>query len=280
MWKRRRTASLSGSSRVAARGERLGDASRLQRRPQIAGGETMQAARLRAEAAADPLARQSEKRLHRPDTELVQAVAQRRVDAQPTEPHPSRQHPFGSAIGDHRHRLAGREGPGDRLGAEPREPDRNRRPKAARLERRHDLPRPPAERRMEAGQPRGVQPEDPRLLAGRLDIGAEPVQAPGNRRDTALDVGGRHLAGVQGVRQRQAGAVAHPGPDAGRACLPVHPQDHALRLVAIDHRHRPAGPVGMALEQELQWELGQLNARHPVHDTTPRRAIPDRGACP
>ena len=133
---------------------------------------------------------------------------------------------------------------------------------------------------METRQPGGVQPEDSRLVTARLDIGAEPVQAIGNRLDPSLDVGRRHLAGVQGMRQRQAGAVAHPGPDTGRAGLFVHPEDHALRLVAIDHRHRSAGPVGMALQQELERERRQLNARHPVHGSTPRRATPGRVACP
>ena len=133
---------------------------------------------------------------------------------------------------------------------------------------------------MEIRQPGGVQPEDPWLVTARLDAGAESVQAIDDRRDALLDVGGRRLAGVQGVRQRQAGAVAHPGPDAGRARLLVHPEDHALRLVAIDHRHRPVDPVGMALQQELERERRQLNARHPVHGTTPRRSIPDRAACP
>ena len=240
----------------------------------------MQASRLRAEAAADPLGGQSEERLHRPDTELVQAVSNPRIDAQPTQPHPSCQPPLDGTIGNHRHRLGGREGSGDGIGAEPRESDRDRGPKTAHPERRDDLLCPPAQRCMEIRQPGGVQPEHSRLVTGRLDVGAESVQALVDRHDAPLDVGGRHLAGMQGMCQRQGGAVAHPGADASGPGLFVHPEDQALRLVAIDHRHRPAGPFGVALQQELQWELRQLNARHPVHDTTPRRAIPGRAACP
>ena len=131
-----------GIVEVTPRDERIGIALRLQRRPQVAGGETMQASRLRAEAAADPLRGQSQERLHRPHTELVQTVPEHRIDAQPTQPHPTRLHPFGSRVADHRHRLAGREGPGDGTGTEPREPDRDRRPKAVRrgAKRRSPVP--------------------------------------------------------------------------------------------------------------------------------------------
>ena len=298
-----------GVVEVAARDERLQDALRLQRRPQITGGEPVQAVRLRPEAAADTGAGQCEERPYRPNPELVQTVPERRIDAQPAQPHPPRPHPFDRRIVDHRHRFAGREGPGDGMGAEPREPDRDRRPEAIPSERKDDLPRPPVQatlpagarpwrwtwvrrdrllvparnagrRRMEVRQPGSVQPEDPRIVTGRFDIGAESEQALDDRRDTPPDVGGRRLAGVQGVGQRQAGAVTHPDPDAGHAGLVVDLEDHALRLVAIHHRHRPAGPAGVALQQELQWECRQLNARHPVHGTTPRRAIPGRAACP
>ena len=133
---------------------------------------------------------------------------------------------------------------------------------------------------MEIRQPGGVQPEDSRFVTRRLDVGAESAQTIADRRDTLLDIGRRHLAGVQGVRQRQAGAVTHSGPDTGCTCLLVHPEDHALWLVTVDHRHRPASPVGMAFQQELEREHRQLNARHPVHGTTPRRSIRGRAACP
>ena len=265
---------------VMVRDERPGDVQRLKRRPQIARREPVQALRLRTEAAADALGRQVEEGPDGADTELVQAVAERRGDPQPIERHPPCQRPFAGGIADHRHRLVAGEGPGDRLGAEPREADRDHGPEAARPQRHHNVPRPASQRRMQTRQPGGVQPEDPRLVAGRLDVGAEPVQALGDRSDPPLDVGGRHLAGVQGVGQRQTGTVAHPGPHAGRPSLLVDLEDHALRLVAIHHRHRPAGPAGVALQQELQRECRQLNARHPVHGNTPRRAIPGRAACP
>ena len=108
-----------GVVEVAACDERLDDALRLQRRPQVTGGEPMQALRLRAETTADPVGGQSEERPHGSDPEHVQAVPEHRVDAQPAQPHPSRPHSFGSGVADHRHRLAGREGPGDGMGAEP-----------------------------------------------------------------------------------------------------------------------------------------------------------------
>ena len=168
---------------VMVRGERPGDAQRLKRRPQIARREPVQALRLRTEAAADPLGRQIEKGPDGTHTELVQAVAKRRGDAQPIERHPPRQRPFAGGVAHHRHRLVAGEGPGDRLGAEPREADRDHGPEAARPERSHDIPRPTGQRCMKTRQPGGVQPEDPRIVAGRLDVGAEPQQALGDRSD-------------------------------------------------------------------------------------------------
>ena len=265
---------------VVLRGKRIRDPQRLQRHLQIVGGQPVQALRLGTEAAAQPGGRQLQEGAHRADAELPQAGAERRVDAQPIQRRLPRQHPLPGRIPDHRRPLAGRDGLGDRIGAEPREADDSRCLQSARAERRGDLVRPLAERCIQVRQPGGVQPEDPRLVPAGLDAGTETAQPGESVRRALLDLPGRHLAGVQRARQRQAGGVAHPPADAGRARRLVHPEDDALRLVAIDHRHRPVGPAGMALQEELEREGRQLNARHPVHDTTPRRSIPDRAACP
>ena len=268
---------------VVPRDERLADPQRLQRHPQVARGQSVQALGIRTETPAHSRRGQIQESSHRPDAELLQAVAKRRVDAQPVQRRLPRQHPLGGRVPEHRRGRSGRggrRGPGDGVGAETGEADGDRRPQPGRPERSEDPVRPLAGRRIEVRQAGGVQPEHARLVTTRLDVGGEPAQPVRERRDLALDLGRRHLGGVQRARQRQAGAVAHPGTDARLLRRLVRPEDHPLRLVAVDHRHGAALPIGTPSQQELERERRKLSAGHPVHGTTPGRSSPDRAACP
>ena len=48
----------------------------------------------------------------------------------------------------------------------------------------------------------------------------------------------------------------------------------------VHHGDGVGCPVGVALQQQLQGEGGDLNAGRPVHDTAPCGSSPARGACP
>ena len=171
-----------GMLEVEARNQRLRDPQRLHRRLQDTGGALVQTMRLPAETAADALRRQRQKGAHRPHTELVQTVMERRVDTQPAERRLPHQDPLGSAIPDDRYRAAGRDGPDDGIRAEAREAAGDGRLETGCPQRSLDRACPLAERRMEVRQTRGVQPEHSRLIAARLDAGREPAQLFRNHR--------------------------------------------------------------------------------------------------
>ncbi len=136
------------------------------------------------------------------------------------------------------------------------------------------------ERRKQPLEPAGIEPEAAGIADGRFDVGGEAAQPAGDLRDGLVDASLRDLGGAQPSGQRETLRVTHARQHAKAARVLVDPQQHALRMIAVDHGHRGVVPVRVVLQQQLQGEGGEVNAGRPVHGTPPCVASRDPGVCP
>jgi hypothetical protein len=133
---------------------------------------------------------------------------------------------------------------------------------------------------MEALEAPSVEPEDSRLLCGRLYARREALQFPGDGAEGGFDGAGLDDSGAESVGQSERGGAAHPRQDPGGSRAFVGTEDLSLRLIAVDDGGRMTSPVRMLLQEELERKIREVNTGHPVHGRPPRASSRDRAACP
>ena len=249
---------------------------RLERRPCRAGGEAMETRGGVAVAFVERPFGQLEEGAERPHAQTLQLVAQFRIEPQPRQRHGARRALLRFRIAEDGEFDAGVGGDG--VGAVAGEADDDA---AGEAEIEHglaDVAPPRAGRAEEAAQPVAVEPEDARLVGGRLDAGGEVAQAAGDPRRRGLDFVRLDDAGAQRAAEGQRRGVALAGEDAAAARGLVDPQHAGQRRVLGDDRRRAVVP--RAPQQELQRQRRDVNAAPPAHGESPRAPSPARGACP